>query len=261
MGYLPGTLWILAGVVFAGAVQDFIILFISTRRDGRSLGDLIRPEMGPVAGVIALFGVLTIMVILLAVLALVVVKALADSPWGTFTVFATIPIAMLMGVYVRFIRPGRIGEMSVIGFVLLIARASSSAQTVSESPTLAPDVHLQRRGAGADASSATASSPRCCRCGCCWRRATICRPSSRSAPSSALAIGILIVQPELQMPAVTQFIDGTGPVFAGSLFPFLFITIACGAVSGFHALIASGTTPKMLENEAPGAAASATARC
>ena len=149
LGYLPGTLWILVGVVFAGAVQDFIVLFISMRRDGRSLGDMIRSEMGQVAGVIAMFGVLLIMIILLAVLALVVVKALAHSPWGSFTVFATIPIAMLMGVYTRYLRPGRIGEMSVIGFAALMA-AIYFGQIVSENPTTGVDVHLQRRDAGAD---------------------------------------------------------------------------------------------------------------
>jgi carbon starvation protein len=247
MGYLPGTLWIIAGVVFAGAVQDFTVLWLSTRRDGRSLGDMIRAEMGPVAGAIALIGVLMIMIILLAVLALVVVKALAGSPWGTFTVFATMPIAILMGVYGRFIRPGRIGEMSIIGFVLLMA-ALVFGQTVAENPALAPlftysgeALSLMLIGYGFVASVLPVwllLAPR-----------DYLSTFLKIGTITALAIGILFVMPELKMPAVTRFIDGTGPVFSGSLFPFLFITIACGAVSGFHSLISSGTTPKMLENE------------
>jgi carbon starvation protein len=247
MGYLPGTLWILAGVVFAGAVQDMTVMFLSTRRDGRSLGDMIRSEMGPVAGAIALIGVLMIMVILLAVLALVVVKALAGSPWGTFTVMATIPIALLMGVYARFIRVGRIGEMSAIGVVLLLA-ALIFGRTVSESPALAPWFDLKGEtlalliiGYGFVASVLPVwllLAPR-----------DYLSTFMKVGTMVLLAIGILWVQPELKMPAVTKFIDGTGPVWSGSLFPFLFITIACGAVSGFHALISSGTTPKMLENE------------
>jgi len=247
MGYLPSTLWILGGVVFAGAVQDFIVLFVSTRRDGRSLGEIIRSEMGPVAGVIALIGVLMIMIILLAVLALVVVKALAESPWGSFTVFATIPIAILMGLYGRFLRPGRIGEMSAIGFVLLML-AIVFGQTVSASPTLAPIFTLSGEslaliiiGYGFVASVLPVwllLAPR-----------DYLSTFLKIGTIAALAIGIVVVRPELQMPAVTRFIDGTGPVFTGSLFPFLFITIACGAVSGFHSLIASGTTPKMIESE------------
>jgi carbon starvation protein CstA len=248
MGYLPGTLWILAGVVFAGAVQDFIVLFISTRRDGRSLGDMVKSEMGPVAGVIAMFGVLLIMIILLAVLALVVVKALAHSPWGTFTVYATIPIAILMGIYTRFIRPGRIGEMSVIGFVLLMA-GIFFGQTVSDSPTLAPmftfsgeTMALTIIGYGFVASVLPVwllLAPR-----------DYLSTFLKIGTILALALGIVFTMPDLNMPAVSRFVDGTGPVFSGSLFPFLFITIACGAVSGFHALISSGTTPKMLETEA-----------
>ena len=247
MGYLPGTLWILIGVVFAGAVQDSIVLFISTRRDGRSLGDIIRSEMGPTAGGIALVGVLMIMIILLAVLALVVVKALAGSPWGTFTVFATIPTAMIMGVYCRFIRPGRIGEMSVIGFALLMA-ALYFGRTVSESPDLAPlftfsgtQLALLLIGYGFIASVLPVwllLAPR-----------DYLSTFLKIGTITALAIGILFVNPELKMPAVTRFIDGSGPVFSGSLFPFLFITIACGAVSGFHSLISSGTTPKLIETE------------
>jgi len=247
MGYLPGTLWILAGVVFAGAVQDSMVLFMSTRRDGRSLGDIIRSEMGPVAGGIALVGVLMIMIIILAVLALVVVKALTGSPWGTFTVMATVPIALIMGVYSRFIRPGRIGEMSLIGFVLLMA-SLLYGQTVAQSPDLAPlftykgeQLALILIGYGFVASVLPVwllLAPR-----------DYLSTFLKIGTIICLAIGIVVVMPNLKMPAVTKFIDGTGPVFSGSLFPFLFITIACGAVSGFHALISSGTTPKMLETE------------
>ena len=247
MGYLPGVLWLLTGAVFAGAVQDFVVLFISTRRDGRSLGDLIRTEMGVVAGLIAQFGVLAIMIILLAVLALVVVKALAGSPWGTFTVLSTLPTAVLMGLYNRYIRPGRIGEMSAIGFVLLIA-GIYFGQTVSQSPTLAPlftykgeTLALMLIGYGFVASVLPVwilLAPRDY-LSTFLKIGTIC----------ALAIGIAFVMPDLKMPALSRFVDGTGPVFKGALFPFLFITIACGAVSGFHALIASGTTPKLLSRE------------
>jgi carbon starvation protein len=247
MGYLPGTLWILAGVVFAGGVQDLTVLFLSTRRDGKTLGDMVRSEMGPVAGGIALIGVMLIMVILLAVLALVVVKALAVSPWGTFAVFCTIPIALLMGVYSRFIRPGRIGEMSLIGLVLLLA-ALLFGRTVSESPALAPlfdfrgdTLALMIIGYGFVASVLPIwllLAPR-----------DYLSTFLKVGTILLLAISIVLVRPELKMPAITRFIDGTGPVFSGALFPFLFITIACGAVSGFHALISSGTTPKMVENE------------
>jgi carbon starvation protein len=247
MGYLPGTLWLLVGVVFAGAVQDFLILFFSTRRDARSLGDMIRTEMGRVPGTIALVGVLAIMVILLAVLALVVVKALADSPWGTFTVAATIPIALLMGVYGRFLRPGRIAEMSGIGFVLLMA-AIMGGQHVAASPALArlftldgPTLALALMAYGFIASVVPVwllLAPR-----------DYLSTFLKVGVIAGLALGILIVRPALNMPAVTRFVDGTGPAFAGALFPFLFITIACGAVSGFHALISSGTTPKMIATE------------
>lgn len=247
MGYLPGLLWILAGVVFAGAVQDFIVLFVSMRRDGRSLGELIRAELGLVPGVIALFGTFMIMVILLAVLALIVVKALAGSPWGTFTVMATIPIALLMGVYSRFIRPGKIGEVSILGFVLLMA-AIVYGGSVAEHPTWG----LAFTFTGTQL---------------CWMLigygffASILPVWLLLAPRDylstflkigtivGLALGIAYVAPHMQMPAVTKFVDGTGPVWSGQLFPFLFITIACGAVSGFHALISSGTTPKLIANE------------
>jgi carbon starvation protein len=247
MGYLPGTLWIIAGVVFAGGVQDLVVLFLSTRRDGKTLGDMIRSEMGPVAGGIALIGVMLIMVILLAVLALVVVKALAVSPWGTFAVFCTIPIALLMGIYSRFIRPGRIAEMSLIGLVLLLI-ALFYGRTVAENPALAAffnfrgdTLALMTIGYGFIASVLPIwllLAPR-----------DYLSTFLKIGTIVLLAISIILVRPELKMPAITRFIDGTGPVFAGTLFPFLFITIACGAVSGFHALISSGTTPKMIENE------------
>ena len=247
MGYLPGMLWILAGVVFAGAVQDFIVLFISTRRDGRSLGDLVKSELGAVPGVIALFGTFMIMVIILAVLSLIVVKALTGSPWGTFTVMATIPIALLMGVYSRYLRPGRIAEMSVIGFVLLMASIVYGGD-IAASPVWGPFFTFDGKqltwmlvGYGFVASVLPVwllLAPR-----------DYLSTFLKIGTILGLAVGIAIVAPDLQMPALTRFIDGSGPVWSGSLFPFLFITIACGAVSGFHALISSGTTPKMLDNE------------
>jgi len=247
MGYLPGTLWILAGVVFAGAVQDFIILFLSTRRDGRSLGEMIRSELGNAAGVTAMVGILMIMVILLAVLALVVVKALAGSPWGTFTVFMTIPTALLMGLYLRYVRPGRVLEMSIIGFVLLLVSIWLGG-VVANDPNWAPAFTFEGKtlawmliGYGFVASVLPVwllLAPR-----------DYLSTFLKIGTILLLALAIFIVAPNLQMPAVTRFVDGTGPVWAGSLFPFLFITIACGSVSGFHALISSGTTPKMLANE------------
>lgn len=247
MGYTPGMLWILAGVVFAGAVKDFMVLFISTSRDGRSLGDLVKMELGTVPGVIALFGAFLIMVIILAVLALIVVKALTNSPWGTFTVAATIPIALFMGVYTRYIRPGRIGEVSIIGFVGLMA-SIAFGQVVHDSPTIAAWFTFSGTqltwiliGYGFVASVLPVwllLAPR-----------DYLSTFLKIGTIVGLAIGILIVAPELKMPALTKFVDGTGPVWSGNLFPFLFITIACGAVSGFHALISSGTTPKLLDNE------------
>ncbi|WP_220814575.1 carbon starvation CstA family protein [Pseudomonas paralcaligenes] len=247
MGYLPGTLWLIAGVVLAGAVQDFMVLFISTRRNGRSLGELVREEMGQIPGTIALFGAFLIMIIILAVLSLIVVKALAESPWGMFTVIATIPIAVFMGVYMRYIRPGRIGEISVIGVVLLLASIWAGGQVAAD-PTWGPaftftgvQITWMLIGYGFVAAVLPV-----------W---LILAPRDylstflKIGTIIALAIGILVVMPELKMPALTQFTDGTGPVWKGTLFPFLFITIACGAVSGFHALISSGTTPKLLANE------------
>ncbi len=247
MGYLPGTLWLLAGVVFAGAVQDMTVLFLSTRRDGRSLGDMIRSEMGPVAGTVAGVGVLLICVIILAVLALVVVNALKSSPWGTFTVACTIPIALVMGIYGRVVRPGRVGEMSVIGGLLLLA-ALIYGRTISETPALAhyftfsgPSLALLIIGYGFVASVLPVwllLAPR-----------DYLSTFLKVGTVALLAIGVLIAHPQLQMPAITKFIDGSGPVWSGTVFPFLFITIACGAVSGWHSLISSGTTPKMIENE------------
>ena len=247
MGYLPGMIWILAGVVLAGAVQDFMVLFVSTRRDGRSLGDLVKEEMGATAGVIALVATFMIMVIILAVLAMIVVKALTHSPWGTYTVAFTIPLAIFMGVYIRYLRPGRIGEVSVIGLVFLVF-AIISGGWVAESPTWAPffdftGVQLTWMLVGYGFVAAVLPvwlllAPR-----------DYLSTFLKIGTIVGLAIGILIMRPTLTMPALTKFIDGTGPVWTGNLFPFLFITIACGAVSGFHALIASGTTPKMLANE------------
>ncbi|MCW1247938.1 carbon starvation protein A, partial [Pseudomonas sp. SAICEU22] len=247
MGYLPGTLWLIAGVVLAGAVQDFMVLFLSTRRNGRSLGDMVREEMGRIPGTIALFGCFLIMIIILAVLALIVVKALAESPWGIFTVMATIPIAMFMGVYMRYIRPGRIGEISVIGVLLLLGSIWLGGQIAAD-PVWAKafsftgiQITWMLIGYGFVAAVLPV-----------W---LILAPRDylstflKIGTIVALAIGILVTMPELKMPALTQFTDGTGPVWKGGLFPFLFITIACGAVSGFHALISSGTTPKLLDNE------------
>jgi carbon starvation protein CstA len=247
MGFLPGTMWILVGVVFAGAVQDFIVLFASVRRDGKSLGEMIKMEMGAVPGSIALVGVLAIMIIILAVLSLVVVKALAESPWGLFTIVSTIPIALLMGVYMRFIRPGRVGEASAFGVILLLL-ALHFGQVVAGDPVWGaaftwkgPELAWAIIGYGAIASSLPVwlmLAPR-----------DYLSTFLKIGTIVALAIGIYVVAPELKMPAVTRFIDGSGPVFAGSIFPFLFITIACGSVSGFHALISSGTSPKMVERE------------
>ncbi|WP_028401320.1 carbon starvation CstA family protein [Ectobacillus panaciterrae] len=247
MGYLPGTIWIVVGVVLAGAVQDFVILFASTRRNGKSLGEMIKEEIGPVTGLIAMVGILGIMIILLAVLALVVVKALVGSPWGMFTIAATIPIAVFMGLYMRYIRPGRVGEASLIGVVLLLL-SIMAGQYVAEDPALAKmftftgeTIALMMIAYGFIASALPVwllLAPR-----------DYLSTFLKVGTIVGLALGILIVAPDLQMPAISKFVDGTGPVFAGNLFPFLFITIACGAVSGFHALVSSGTTPKMMERE------------
>jgi carbon starvation protein len=247
MWYLPGTLWIVIGVVLGGAVQDFVILFASMRRNGKSLGEMVKEEIGPVTGFIAALGILGIMIILLAVLALVVVKALVGSPWGMFTIAATIPIAILMGIYMRFIRPGRVGEASLIGFVLLLL-SLVAGQHVAQNPTLAGIFTLKGETIailmiiyGFVASALPVwllLAPR-----------DYLSTFLKIGTIVGLALGILVVAPDLQMPALTKFVDGTGPVFAGNLFPFLFITIACGAVSGFHSLVSSGTTPKMIEIE------------
>lgn len=248
MGYLPGTLWIIFGVVIAGAVQDFMVLFVSMRRDGRSLGELVRMEMGATAGTIALVGTFMIMVIILAVLALIVVRALAESPWGMFTVAATVPLAMLMGAYTRWIRPGRIGEVSILGFIGLIL-AIVYGQSIAASPVWGPIFTFTPIqlcwilvGYGAVASLLPVwllLAPR-----------DYLSTFLKIGAIIALAAGIVIMAPPLQMPPLTKFIHGGGPVWSGALFPFLFITIACGAVSGFHALIASGTTPKLIASEA-----------
>ncbi|EMI5490193.1 carbon starvation protein A [Providencia stuartii] len=247
VGYLPGTLWLLAGVVLAGAVQDFMVLFISSRRNGASLGEIVKEELGPIPGTIALFGCFLIMIIILAVLALIVVKALAESPWGVFTVCSTVPIALFMGIYMRYLRPGRVGEVSVIGIVLLILSIWFGG-VIAHDPYWGPaltfkDTTITYVLVGYAFISALLPV---------W---LILAPRDYLATFLkigvivGLAVGIVILNPELKMPAVTQFVDGTGPVWKGTLFPFLFITIACGAVSGFHALIASGTTPKLLANE------------
>lgn len=248
MGFLPGTIWLLVGVVVAGAVQDFLVLFISTRRDGRSLGEMAKQELGSFAGIVVMLGALGVMIIILAVLALVVVKALAHSPWGVFTIAATIPIALFMGVYMRFIRPGRIAEVSIIGFVLMMLAIVYGGH-------VAADPYW--------GEFFTLTGTQLTWCLIIYGFIASVLPvwlllAPRDYLSTflkigvilGLAVGIIIALPELKMPAVTHFIDGTGPVFSGSLFPFLFITIACGAISGFHALVSSGTTPKLINNEA-----------
>lgn len=247
MGYLPGVLWLLAGVVVAGAVQDFMVLFISSRRNGASLGEMVKEEMGAVPGTIALFGCFIIMIIILAVLALIVVKALAESPWGVFTVCSTVPVALFMGIYMRFICPGRVGEVSAIGIVLLVVSIWFGG-VIAHDPYWGPaltfkDTTITFTLIGYAFVSALLPV---------W---LILAPRDYLATFLkigvivGLAVGIIILNPDLKMPALTQYVNGTGPLWKGALFPFLFITIACGAVSGFHALIASGTTPKLLALE------------
>ena len=246
-GYLPGTIWIVVGVILGGAVQDFVILAASVRRDGKSLGQMAKEEIGPFTGVLAMVAILAIMVILLAVLALVIVKALAESPWGVFTLLCTIPIALGMGFWMKVVRPGKTLEATAAGVVLLLL-ALVAGRWIAASPTLAPVFTL----------SATTLS---------WGLmgygfiASVLPVWMLLAPRDylstfvklgtivGLAFGIVLTLPVMKLPAVTQFVNGTGPVFAGSLFPFCFITIACGAISGFHALVSSGTTPKMLDRE------------
>jgi carbon starvation protein len=246
-GYLPGTLWIVFGVVLGGAVQDFVILFGSMRRDGKSLGQMAKEETGPITGVLAMVAVLAIMVILLAVLALVVVNALKDSPWGIFTILCTIPIAVLMGFWMKVWRPGRTLEASLAGVGLLLL-ALVGGRYVGASPILAP--YFTASGLtiaygiiayGFIASVLPVWMLLCPR--------DYLSTFMKIGTILLLALGILLAMPPLKLPAFTRFVDGTGPVFAGKLFPFAFITIACGAISGFHALVASGTTPKMLTRE------------
>jgi carbon starvation protein len=247
-GYLPGTLWILIGSVLGGCVQDMVILFLSTRRNGRSLGKMARDELGPVGGFAALFGTLAIMIILIAVLALVVVNAMKHSPWATSTVFATIPIAMLVGFYMRGIRPGRVLEGSAIGIALLLL-AVVGGGWVDHHPVLrgwfdheGPALAWFVMGYGFCAAILPVwmlLAPR-----------DYLSTFLKLGTVVLLAIAIFAMQPDLKMPALTRFIDGTGPIFSGKLFPFVFITIACGAISGFHSLISSGTTPKLIRTEA-----------
>ncbi|GAA2471846.1 carbon starvation CstA family protein [Streptomyces thermolineatus] len=247
MGYLPGTIWIIVGVIFAGAVQDMVTLFFSMRRDGKSLGQMAREEIGPVGGVAALVAVLLIMIILLAVLALVVVNALASSPWGTFSIAMTIPIALLMGFYLRVLRPGRVIEVSVIGVALLLL-AIVSGSWVAESSwagtfTLSPGtlvIWLVVYGFLASILPVwMLLAPR-----------DYLSTFMKIGTIALMALGVFLTLPTLKADAITEFAtSGTGPVFAGSLFPFVFITIACGALSGFHALVSSGTTPKMIQKE------------
>ncbi len=246
-GYLPGALWIVIGAVLGGAVQDFVVLFCSLRRDGKSLGQMAREEIGKLGGFIAMFTVLLIMVILLAVVGLVVVNALRDSPWGTFTIAATMPVAIFMGLYLRFWRPGKVLECSVIGFVLVIC-SILAGEAVSKSASLAPLFTYSGvvlAGLVILYGFLASALP-------VW---LLLAPRDylstfvKLGVVAMLAIGIIFVRPELQLPAITRFADGTGPVFSGKIFPFCFITIACGAISGFHALISSGTTPKLLARE------------
>ncbi|HZI74111.1 MAG TPA: carbon starvation CstA family protein, partial [Gemmatimonadales bacterium] len=246
-GYLPGTLWLVFGVVFGGAVQDFIILFGSMRRDGKSLGQMAKEETGPFTGLLAMIAILAIMIILLAVLALVVVNALKDSPWGVFTILCTIPIAVLMGFWMKAWRPGRTLEASAIGILLLLL-ALVGGRYVSQSTMLAPyfsasglTIAYAMIAYGFIASVLPVWMLLCPR--------DYLSTFMKIGTILLLALGILLVLPPLKLPAVTRFVDGTGPVFAGKLFPFAFITVACGAISGFHALVASGTTPKMLVRE------------
>jgi carbon starvation protein len=246
-GYLPGTLWIVIGAVLGGCVQDFVILFASIRRNGKSLGQIAKEEVGPVAGFTALFAVISILIILLAVIALVVTNALKASPWGTFTLAMTIPIAILMGIYLRFLRPGRVSEASILGFALVMASVVGG-QYIAQHPTLATLFTYDARQLawmiivyGFAASVLPIwllLAPR-----------DYLSTFVKLGTILLLAVGILAVRPNLQMPALTRFIDGTGPVFAGNIFPFAFITIACGAISGFHSLISSGTTPKLITKE------------
>ncbi|MDD4914380.1 MAG: carbon starvation CstA family protein [Methylococcales bacterium] len=246
-GYLPGTLWILIGAVLGGCVQDFVTLFFSIRRDGRSLGQMAKDELGVIGGSAAMLGVMMIMIILIAVLGLVVVNAMKHSPWATATVAATIPIAVLMGLYLHQLRPGRVLETSLIGVSLLILSVIGGGW-LDASPDLRGWFDFDAKQLAVMVivyGFAAAVLP-------VW---LLLAPRDylstfmKLGTISALAFSIILLRPELKMPALTQFIDGSGPIFGGKLFPFVFITIACGAISGFHALISSGTTPKLLANE------------
>jgi carbon starvation protein len=246
-GYLPGTMWVLAGAVFAGCVQDFVILLFSVRRDGKSLTEMAKNEVGRVGGFIAYVAVIAILIILLGVVALIVVNALKASPWATFTIAMTMPIALMMGIYLRRIRPGKVLEVSTLGFVLVLA-AIWGGQYVSQSAALAklftfsaPTLAFLIMVYGFAASALPVwllLAPR-----------DYLSTFVKLGTIGLLAVGIVALHPTLHMPALTRFVDGTGPVFAGKIFPFAFITIACGAISGFHALISSGTTPKMIARE------------
>ncbi|MGI8741823.1 MAG: carbon starvation CstA family protein [Bryobacteraceae bacterium] len=246
-GYLPGTLWIIVGAVVGGAVQDFVILFCSMRRDGKSLGQMAREEIGKIGGFTALLTVLFIMIILLAVVALVVVNALKGSPWGTFTIAATMPIAILMGLYLRYWRPGKVLECSALGFVLVMA-SIFGGQAVANSATLGPWFTFS----GVAIALAIIIYGFCASALPVW---LLLAPRDylstfvKLGVVILLGVGVLFVRPQLELPAFTRFVDGTGPIFAGKIFPFCFITIACGAISGFHALISSGTTPKLIARE------------
>ena len=246
-GYLPGTLYILVGAVLGGCVQDFVILLFSVRRDGKSLTEMAKEEIGPVGGLVAYGSVISILIILLAVCALIVVNALKQSPWGAFTIAATIPLALLMGVYLRRLRPGRVLETSAIGFVLVLAAIwggqwAAQHSAVAQYFTLtAPALAIAIIAYGFAASALPVwllLAPR-----------DYLSTFVKLGTIGLLAIGIVVMHPTLHMPPLTRFIDGTGPVFAGKLFPFAFITIACGAISGFHSLISSGTTPKLIRRE------------
>ncbi len=246
-GYLPGMLWVLAGAIFAGCVQDFVILLFSVRRDGKSLTEMAKEEIGRVGGVVAYTAVIAILIILLGVAALIVVNALKDSPWGTFTIAMTIPIALLMGLYLRRIRPGKVLEVSALGFVLVLL-AIWGGQWASQNPAMAraftlsaPTLAILIIVYGFAASALPVwllLAPR-----------DYLSTFVKLGTIALLAIGIVALHPTLHMPALTRFVDGSGPVFAGKIFPFAFITIACGAISGFHALISSGTTPKLIARE------------
>jgi carbon starvation protein len=246
-GYLPGTMWVLAGAVFAGCVQDFVILLFSVRRDGKSLTEMAKDEVGRVGGFVAYAAVISILIILLGVVALIVVNALKSSPWATFTIAMTIPIALLMGIYLRRIRPGKVLEISALGFVLVLA-AIWGGQYVSENAQMArwftfsaPTLAILIMVYGFAASAVPVwllLAPR-----------DYLSTFVKLGTIALLAVGIVALHPTLHMPALTRFVDGSGPVFAGKIFPFAFITIACGAISGFHALISSGTTPKLIARE------------